>query len=113
MQITKYRVYKKVYCWKILVKITSAKSWRKLSVNPISLTLFRTSLYRFVSRKCVTKRHLKNGLRIKMSHYTRCLNYLDQNKEYVVQAFKVLKNLVHAEETLELKKLDFSPLSPN
>ena len=48
-----------------------------------------------------------------MSHYTRCLNYLDQNKEYVVQAFKVLKNLVHAEETLELKKLDFLPLSPN
>ena len=90
-------VSKKVCSWEILAKITSTQSWRKLSVSPISLTLSRTFLFRFVSRKCVTKRQFKNGLCTKMSHYTRCLNYLGQNKEYVVQAFKVLKNLVHAE----------------
>ena len=31
--------------------------------------------------------------------------------EYVVQAFKVLKNLVHAEANAGAQKLDFSPLS--
>ena len=42
-----------------------------------------------------------------MSHYTRCLNYLGQNKEYVVQAFKVLKNLVHAEANVRAQKTGF------
>ena len=39
-----------------------------------------------------------------MSHQTRCLNNLGQNMEYVVQAFKVLKNLVHAEANARAQK---------
>ena len=36
-----------------------------------------------------------------------CWNNLGQNMEYVVQAFKVLKNLVHAEANARAQKSGF------
>ena len=42
-----------------------------------------------------------------MSLETRCLNNLGQNMEFVVQAFKVLKNLVHAEANARAQKTGF------
>ena len=63
-----------------------------------------------MSRKCVTNGNFKNSLGTKISQ-TRCLNNLGQNMEYVVQVFKVLKNLVHAEANARAQKLDFLSLS--
>ena len=42
-----------------------------------------------------------------MSHQTRCLNNLGQNMQYVVQAFNVLKNLVHAKANARAQKTGF------
>ena len=41
---------------------------------------------------------------LKTAWAQQCLNNLGQNMEYVVQAFKVLKNLVHAEANARAKK---------
>ena len=106
-----------IYYWKIFAKLTSAQNWRKPSVSPISLTPSGTSstknyseLHRFVSWKCVTKRHFKNSLRAKVHESLNAMFELVGSKYGVCSTnFQSFEKFSARQGNVKAQKLDFLP----
>ena len=94
---------KNVYIWKIIANRTCGQNLQKLSVTSGSLTPFGISSKCDV-RNALLKGHFKNSLCTKISQYLLHLINLGQNMEHVVQAIKVLRNLVPSETSTQMSK---------